>query len=92
MPKPSPAQARPPLSPSVFSNPSIQSPPIVKLSFWPQPDNLLNKSTKLSSASVSSSKSTPDAALVELIPEKTEKSSKKEEFKLLSEPQEESKT
>jgi hypothetical protein len=41
---------------------------------------------------VSSSKSTPDAALVELIPEKTEKSSKKEESKLLSEPQEESKT
>lgn len=87
LPKPNPVPARPPLSPSVFSNPSIQSRPTVKLSFWPQPDNLLNKSTKSFSASVSSLKSTPDAASEELTPEKTERSLKKEESKSSSEPQ-----
>lgn len=85
--KPNQELVRPPLSPSVSSNWSTQSHPTVKLSSLPQPESLLNKSTKLSSVSVSSLKSTLDVASVELIQEKTEKSSKKEEFKLLSEPQ-----
>lgn len=85
--KPNQELERPPLSPSVSSNWSIQSHPTVKLSSSPQPESLLNKSTRLFSVSVSSLKSTLDVASEELIQEKTEKSLKKEVFKSLSEPQ-----
>jgi hypothetical protein len=74
-------QVKPPLSPSESFNFSTPNHLNHKPSSSHLPDNSPNKSTKSSSASVSSSTSTLAAASEELIPAKTERPCKVEEYK-----------
>jgi hypothetical protein len=87
-----PEPERPPPSPSESSRWSTPSLPIVRLLFWPPPENWPSRSTRSSTASVSSSRSTPDAASEEPTPGKTGRSLRTEESRLLSEHPEESRT